>query len=249
MRESQETFRRFDELFRQGLISEEDHRQAALSRESAELGFAVARTTVQQGQANLAAMRDALSKSVLRAPFAGRVTGLKAEKGETAIPGTSNLPGAVLMVISDMSELMAEIKANESEVRASAAGPARPGHGRVLPRPGLPGQGLRGGLGGGAHRPGRQSVPGQGLPRHDRRRRGQAAAGHERPCGRPHQRGEGRPEGAAPGGPRAGGLPGGRPEEGPPQPREPLRGLRARERPRPPSARSRPASPTPSTTR
>jgi HlyD family secretion protein len=116
MRKSQETFRRFDELFRQGLISEEDHRQAALNRESAELGFAVARTIVQQGQANLAAMRDALSKSVLRAPFAGRVTGLKAEKGETAIPGTSNLPGAVLMVISDMSELMAEIKANESEV-------------------------------------------------------------------------------------------------------------------------------------
>lgn len=112
----QETFRRMDQLFKQGLVSDEDYRQAKLNRDSAELGFGASQANVQQSQANLAAMRDALSKAVLRAPIPGRVTGLKAEKGETAIPGQSNLPGAVLMVISDMDELIAEIKVNESEV-------------------------------------------------------------------------------------------------------------------------------------
>jgi HlyD family secretion protein len=113
---ARETFRRMESLHKQGLISSEDFNQAKLNQDSAELSFQTAKANVQQGIANLAAMRDALSKSVLVAPIAGRVTGLKAEKGETAIPGMSNLPGAVLMVISDMSDLIAEIKVNESEV-------------------------------------------------------------------------------------------------------------------------------------
>ncbi len=113
---TRDTFKRMESLFKQGLISEEEFRQAKLNRDSAELSFQSAQANVHQGQANLASMRDALSKSVLVAPIAGRVTGLKAERGETAIPGMSNLPGAVLMVISDMSDLIAEIKVNESEV-------------------------------------------------------------------------------------------------------------------------------------
>ncbi len=111
-----DTFKRMESLFSQGLISEEDFRQARLNRDSAELSFQTAQSAILQGKANVASMRDALSKSVLVAPIAGRVTGLKAERGETAIPGMSNLPGAVLMVISDMSDLIAEIKVNESEV-------------------------------------------------------------------------------------------------------------------------------------
>lgn len=113
---TRDTFKRMESLFKQGLISEEEFRQAKLNRDSTELSYQSAQANVHQGQANLASMRDALSKSVLVAPISGRVTGLKAERGETAIPGMSNLPGAVLMVISDMSDLIAEIKVNESEV-------------------------------------------------------------------------------------------------------------------------------------
>ncbi len=111
-----ETFERMERLHRSGLVSDEEYRQAKLNRDSAVLSLEVARANVRQSEANLAAMHDALAKAVLRAPISGRVTGLKAEKGETAIPGQSNLPGAVLMVISDMKELVAEIKVNESEV-------------------------------------------------------------------------------------------------------------------------------------
>lgn len=116
MKRAQENFARMESLFKQGLISDEDFRQARLSRESAELSFEAAKANVAQNRASVAAMRDSFGKTEIRAPINGRVTSLKAEKGETAIPGTSNLPGATLMVISDMSEIVAEIKVNESEV-------------------------------------------------------------------------------------------------------------------------------------
>ena len=119
---AEENFARMDSLYRQGLISDEEFRQAKLNRDTSSLSFQSAETLVAQNVANLASMKDALSKSELRAPISGRVTGLKALKGETAIPGQSNLPGAMLMVISDMSEIIAEIKVNESEVVRTKVG-------------------------------------------------------------------------------------------------------------------------------
>ncbi len=117
-----ENFTRMENLSKQGLISDEDFRQAKLNRDTSNLSFQSAEANVQQNVANLAAMKDALSKSELRAPISGRVTGLKALKGETAIPGQTNLAGAMLMVISDMSEIIAEIKVNESEVVRTRVG-------------------------------------------------------------------------------------------------------------------------------
>ena len=117
-----ESFTRSEALFRQGLTSDEDYRQAKLARESAQLSAAAARANVAQAEANVAGLRDGLSKCTLRAPISGRVTSLKAEQGETAIPGTSNLPGATLMVISDMSEVLAEVKVSEGEVVRTKVG-------------------------------------------------------------------------------------------------------------------------------
>jgi HlyD family secretion protein len=71
---------------------------------------------VDQAFASMKVMEDNLSKTKLLAPISGRVTGPIAEKGETAIPGQSNLSGATLMVISDMSEILVEVKVSESEV-------------------------------------------------------------------------------------------------------------------------------------
>ena len=67
-------------------------------------------------------LSSGLSKTVIRAPMAGQVTGLKAEKGEMAIAGQTNLAGAVLMVISDLSEMMAELKVGELDVVKAKAG-------------------------------------------------------------------------------------------------------------------------------
>lgn len=116
MDRADQTFARQESLFKQGLISDEDFRQAKLTKQNAELTFQGAKSNTAQSEANLGSMRDNLSKTTLRAPIDGRITSLKAEKGEMAIPGMSNLPGATLMIISDMHELMAEVKVNESEV-------------------------------------------------------------------------------------------------------------------------------------
>lgn len=113
---AESTWKRQDALHGQGLISEEAWRQAKLAKESAELSAQTAQTQVAQAAANLGQAQDTLGKGELRAPINGKVTSLKAEMGEMAIPGQSNLPGATLMIISDMHELMAEVKVNESEV-------------------------------------------------------------------------------------------------------------------------------------
>jgi HlyD family secretion protein len=107
---------RIESLFKQGLVADEDYRQAKLAQESAELTYASAKANVAQNQANVAGIQDGLDKTTIVAPISGRVTALIAQLGEMAIPGTSNLPGATLMVISDMNEINAEIMVNESEV-------------------------------------------------------------------------------------------------------------------------------------
>lgn len=122
MRRAMESFPRYEALRREGLLSDEDFLQQKLAKESAVLSYNSARANVVQNEANLKGMLDGLSKATLRAPIDGRVTSLKAEKGETAIPGMSNVSGALLMIISDMSEMQAEIKVNESEVVRTKVG-------------------------------------------------------------------------------------------------------------------------------
>ncbi len=116
MESEQTSFHRMESLHKQGLVSDEEHRRAKVAFDSARLSYQSSKANVAQNQAAVASQKTSLGKAVLRAPMAGRVTGLKAEKGETAIAGMTNLPGAVLMVISDMSEILTEIKVNESEV-------------------------------------------------------------------------------------------------------------------------------------
>jgi len=110
------TFKRREDLHAQGIVSSEEFQQEKLNLENALTQLERAKVGVQQVDAALAQAKDTLSKTVIRATMSGQVTGLKAEKGETAIAGQTNLAGAVLMVISDLSELMAEIKVGELDV-------------------------------------------------------------------------------------------------------------------------------------
>ncbi len=109
-------FRRQQALFDQGLISLDQHQEAKLANDNADITLQRAKVAVQQAQSQVALAQDALAKTELRAPMAGRITGLKAEKGETAIAGQTNIASAILMVISDMSQLLAECKISELEV-------------------------------------------------------------------------------------------------------------------------------------
>lgn len=133
------SFLRQQALFDQGLISVDQFQDAKLAKENSDIAAQRARVAVLQAESQVALTQDALGKTVLRAPMAGRITGLKAEKGETAIAGQTNIAGAVLMVISDMSELIAESKISELEV--AKLRPGQPAEVQVDALPGMVFQG------------------------------------------------------------------------------------------------------------
>lgn len=82
--------------------------QQALLR-SAEFG-------VRQAQAALDEARDELSKTVIVAPMAGRVTRLNVEEGETVIVGTMNNPGSLVLTVSDLSVMEVVLEVDETDV-------------------------------------------------------------------------------------------------------------------------------------
>ena len=71
---------------------------------------------VQQARATLAQELDRLGKTTIRAPMAGRITRLNVERGETAIVGTMNNPGTVLLTVADLSIMEAVIEVDETDV-------------------------------------------------------------------------------------------------------------------------------------
>ena len=98
---------------------------------------------VAQAEASLARARDDLSKTTIRSPIDGTVTKLNAEKGEITLTGTMNNPGTVIMIVSDMGEILATVDVDETRVAqvrigqtarvvVDAIGEAKPYTGKVF---------------------------------------------------------------------------------------------------------------------
>ncbi|HEX8362406.1 MAG TPA: efflux RND transporter periplasmic adaptor subunit [Longimicrobium sp.] len=109
---------RRSEMLAQGkeLISAQELDQARTSGEVAAAEMQAARFAVAQAQAALSEARDNLAKTVIVAPMSGRVTRLNIEEGETAVMGTMNNPGSLLLTVADLSVMEAKIKVDETEV-------------------------------------------------------------------------------------------------------------------------------------
>lgn len=88
--------------------------QAAL-HESAQHAVEMARAGVREAE-------DQLAKTVIRAPMSGRVTRLNVERGETAVVGTMNNPGSLLLTVSDLSVMEAVIEVDETDVPQISVG-------------------------------------------------------------------------------------------------------------------------------
>ena len=71
---------------------------------------------VSQSRAALDEARDQLSKTVIVAPMAGRVTRLNVEEGETVIVGTMNNPGSLVLTVSDLSVMEVVLEVDETDV-------------------------------------------------------------------------------------------------------------------------------------
>jgi HlyD family secretion protein len=115
---------RSERLAEQGVVSREDLEAARLRQASAELSLRRAQQSVDQAQANLAKARDDLAKTTVFSPLGGRVITLNAEVGETIYPATMNNPASVVATIADLSEVLAEIDVDETEIPYVAVGQA-----------------------------------------------------------------------------------------------------------------------------
>ncbi|CAN5348907.1 efflux RND transporter periplasmic adaptor subunit [soil metagenome] len=84
--------------------------------------YEAARFGVSQAQAALSESRDALSKTTIYAPMAGRVTRLNIDEGETVVVGTMNNPGSLLLTIADLAVMEAVVEVDETDVPAISIG-------------------------------------------------------------------------------------------------------------------------------
>jgi HlyD family secretion protein len=114
--------RRAKELLADGVVSQEALERAQLAYDSAAIGERAQRETIAQARSAHQRALDDLARTTIRSPMDGQVTALNVEKGETAVMGTMNFAGSVLMTIGDLSELLAEVEVAESEVVRLASG-------------------------------------------------------------------------------------------------------------------------------
>jgi HlyD family secretion protein len=115
--QAQNAARRAEQLSRgENLISPADVEQAQTQLAVSDAQFEAARYQVAQAEAALAEAREALRKTTIVAPMSGRVTRLNIEEGETAVVGTMNNPGSLLLTIADLSEMEARVKVDETDV-------------------------------------------------------------------------------------------------------------------------------------
>jgi HlyD family secretion protein len=109
-------FRRAEANHKAGIISAADYEQIRTAFVTAENSERSAHRRVEQARADLAGAKDSLSKCTIVAPMDGLVTARKIEQGETAVPGVQNQPGTVLLTISDMEKVEAELEVDEASI-------------------------------------------------------------------------------------------------------------------------------------
>lgn len=98
------------------LVSRQELENARTDLEVQRSLLASADFGVSQARAALDEARDQLSKTVIVAPMAGRVTRLNVEQGETVIVGTMNNPGSLVLTISDLSVMEVVLEVDETDV-------------------------------------------------------------------------------------------------------------------------------------
>lgn len=116
------TLRRQEQLATSMIVSAESLDQARLLTDTTAIQIRAYDEQISQADADLGKARDELSKTTIRAPMGGLATRVNAKLGEQVIIGTMNNPGTVILVLSDMSEMLAEVRVDETEVGGVRAG-------------------------------------------------------------------------------------------------------------------------------
>ena len=89
----------------------------------------------RSGARRLESARYDLSKVRIESPIDGIVTRRNIQEGETAVIGTMNNAGTVLLTLADMSVIQAEVEVDETNIPNVQLGQTGEGHDRRAPRP------------------------------------------------------------------------------------------------------------------
>jgi HlyD family secretion protein len=120
MKRAEKDFNRSKELMGRNLEAQAayDDKQAGYQVEVAR--YEAAQNQVEQAKAALKQARDDLSKTTMYAPMAGTISDLNKEQGEIAIG--SQFQEDVILVISDLSEMEAQVNVDENDIVSVAIG-------------------------------------------------------------------------------------------------------------------------------
>jgi len=109
-------YKRQIKLFEAELISTETLESSKANYEISKANCNAILFQIKQAQASLQSTLDILKKTEYYAPIEGIITSLRVEEGETALVGTMNNPGTVLMTIADLSVMEVEVEVDETDV-------------------------------------------------------------------------------------------------------------------------------------
>ncbi len=119
---AQSELERAEHLAPQNLIAGTDLEQARTQVMVSEAQLEAAEHGVTQADAGLAEAREQLRKTTIVAPMSGRVTRLNIRQGETAIVGTMNNAGSLLLTVSDLSQMEARVRVGETDIPSVKSG-------------------------------------------------------------------------------------------------------------------------------
>ena len=123
LQQAQQNLSRQQDLWRQQLTTKEaldravnDIKQAESSVQEREKQIKPQESRIAQERASLDSMRYDLSKVRIESPIDGIVTKRNIQEGETAVVGTMNNAGTVLLQLADMGVIQAEVEVDETNV-------------------------------------------------------------------------------------------------------------------------------------
>ena len=114
--QARDDLRRAEGNYKAGILPAADLERARIAVRTSEAAVQAAERRVQQAGASLEGARDTLAKTTIRSPMDGIVTARRVEEGEVAVIGVQNSPGTVLLTISDMSAVEAELEVDETSI-------------------------------------------------------------------------------------------------------------------------------------
>jgi len=116
LQQAKSDFARAEANRKAGIISQADFEQQRTALTTTEATALASQRRYDQSKAGLRDATIYLAKSTITAPIDGVVTARRIELGETAVIGVQNQAGTVLLTISDMSKVEAEMEVDEASI-------------------------------------------------------------------------------------------------------------------------------------